>query len=229
MTSPDLARPTQRITFPAAFAAFTVSVAVIASSLAGPPSAAAAATADTEGFFLGFGLHASVVGTNDPPDNAPVGSAFVEEEGGGVALTLAYGLTPRFATRVALSGTSHETTDPDVEVRFSSATLEAQYLFRESQPLRPYLFGGVGGFNLESQQDRFRYETTGPGLVFGAGLLYFLGEHFALDFALRADLINWEESTAETVLPDGGTVQVSKPIEEEGSAAKFLFGAGWWF
>lgn len=188
-----------------------------------------AAAADTEGWYVGVGLNASVVGANDPPDNAPSLSPFVKEEGGGLALTGAYGFTPGFAVRVVLNAAEHETTDPEVTVLFSGVTLEGAWYFNAGGALRPYLFGGVGGYELKSRRAGFRYRTTGPGTTLGLGALWFLGEHFALEAAVRADLIRWQESSAETDLADGGTVRVSAPLDEQGSAAKLLLGAGWWF
>lgn len=198
-------------------------------ALAPRPAAAAPPAATTDGFFIGLDVHSSHIGSDEPTAGAPAGTVFVEETGSGGSLRIGHGITPAFALRIALCGAEHKTTDPDVEIRYGSLTLDGVYHFRAGQPLRPYLFGGLGGFSIESRRAALRFETTGPGAVFGGGLLYFLGEHFALDFGLRGDLINWKKSTAEAVRSDGTSFTVEQPIEEEGSAAQFLFGASWWF
>lgn len=201
--------------------------ALLAALLARPAPARAAS--DGRGAFLELSIHSSHIGADDPPRDPPEGSVFVDEDGVGGALTVGYGFTPSFPVRLVLSGAGHETSDPDVDFSLASATIEAAYVFRAGQPVRPYLFAGLGGYSMESRRDEFRFETTGPGASAGVGLLCFLGRHPAFDFALRVDFINWEETKAEIEMPSGATVTVETPIEEEGTAAKFLAGFGWWF
>ena len=54
--------------------------------------------------------------------------------------------------------------------------------------------------------------------------MHFVAQRMSLDFAVRGDFINWEEATARLALPGGGEAVVAAPVEEEGSAAKVLFG-----
>ena len=187
------------------------------------------AAGSTDGFFLGLNAQTSHIGADDPAEDSPEGSIFVDETGGGGVFKIGYGITPRFALRIVASGAFHETSDPDVDVSYSGATLEAVYLFREGEPLRPTIFGGLGGFSLKSQRDLLDYETSGGGAVVGAGIVYFLSTHFALDFELRGDLINWEKNKAQISLGGGNYATVETPVEDEGSAAHFLFGGTWWF
>ncbi|MFN0152109.1 MAG: outer membrane beta-barrel protein [bacterium] len=208
--------------------ATAASLAALAVGLAAPARAVAAAP-DTRGFSLAAMLQSTHINSEDERTDATPGSVFVGEQGVGVVVALGYGFTPEFATRIVLSGASHETSDPDIDVQFGAGTIEAAYLFRAGAPFRPYLFGGVGGYSLESQKDAFRFETTGPGVTLGGGLLYFVSEHVGLDAALHLDFINWEKRTAEIEGPTGSTVIVETPIEEEGGAARFAFGLGWWF
>lgn len=189
----------------------------------------AESAAGTEGFLLGLDFGTSHIGADDPSADDPAASVYVDETGGGASLLLGYGFTPSFTLRLNVSGAQHDTSDPDTEFWISSGTIEALYLFRNPDPLRPYIFGGLGGFSMRSRRDELDFEVTGPGAVVGGGLVYFLGENFALDFAVRGDFINWEESTATYTFPNGTTATVAAPVEGEGSAAKFLFGAGWWF
>ena len=65
--------------------------------------------------------------------------------------------------------------------------------------------------------------------VVGTGIVYFLSEHFALDFALRGDLINWDKQKATLTFPNGSQAVVETPVEGDGAAAKFLFGVSVWF
>ncbi len=186
------------------------------------------ALADSEGFFVGLDLHSSHIGAEERSEASPVNSVFVDKDGGGISLSLGYGFTPSFPLRLRMSFAGHETSDPGVEVTYASAVIEAAYLFREGEQTRPYLFGGFGGFNLESKQDFFIYDTPGPGTVFGGGLLYFATPNFSLDFALRLEFINWEQEVAKTGI-GGTTFEVETPVDEEGTSGKIFFGASYWF
>jgi len=190
--------------------------------------AAVPARADTDGVAFGIGIHANNVGAEDPAEDSPPSSVFVEEAGGGVNLWFGYGLTPSFALRLLAAGASHETTDPDVEVAWGGVTLEATYLFRDPQPWRPYLVGGLGGFSTRSRQDDLDFEATGPGIVIGGGILRSFGETWAVDLALRAQFVNWEEATATFTFADGSSATVQRPVEEDGGALDILLGVSWW-
>ncbi|MGQ0722486.1 MAG: outer membrane beta-barrel protein [Candidatus Eiseniibacteriota bacterium] len=188
-----------------------------------------AAASDTRGFMMGLDLGTSHIDAQDESSGAPAGSVFIEDTGAGASLLFGWGFTPSFALRLNASGGQHDTSDPDTEFWLNSGTLEAMYLFRNPQPVRPFVLGGVGGFTMRSRRDDLDFETTGPGVVLGAGLVYFAGERFAFDFEVRGDFINWDEATATLTQPGGSQIQIDVPIEEEGSAAKFLFGVNWWF
>jgi len=184
--------------------------------------------AETEGFMLGLNVHASVIGAEEPTGSVSSNEVFVDEDGGGVTFLLGYGFTPAFALRFTASASEHKTTNPGIDVLYSNAIIEALYIFRAGRPFRPYLFGGIGGFNIESRNDPFRYTTEGPGTDLGAGFLFFPEKHFAIDVALRLEFVNWEKATAELLL-GGDSFTVETPVEDEGSALKFLFGINYWF
>ncbi len=190
---------------------------------------ASTGAAVTDGFFLGLDFHTSHIGAEDETPGASPGSVFIDDNGAGATFFLGYGITSSFPVRLNLSLAEHETSDSSVEFFYSSITIEAAYLFRDGEPLRPYLLGGFGGFSVRSRQDAFDFETTGPGFVVGAGIVYFLSEHFALDFALRGDLINWDTQKATVTFPNGSRATAETPVEGDGAAGKFLFGVSVWF
>ncbi len=182
------------------------------------------ASADVPGFFLGADLSSSHIGRDDA---APDEALLIEENGGGLGLHLGWAFGPSFPVRLNLMGARHETTDADVDLDYSSVTLEGMYLFRNPAPLRPYLMGGVGGFQARARQDALDFEVNGPGVVFGGGLHYYFTPSFSMEFGGRLEFINWEESRATLSTPSGN-VTVEGPIEDEGSAAKLLLGVSWW-
>jgi len=187
------------------------------------------ARAEVEGFFLGLGFHSDHLSAEDRKEGGPPGSAYIEEDGGGLDLQLGWAFNESFLLRLRMAGAEHETSRSDVDFYSGSAVFEAAYLFREGRPLRPYIMGGLGGFVMDSQQgDIFEYETSGSGAVLGGGLVYFFNEHFALDAALRLSFINWENKTAKTKL-NGTTATVETPLDEEGEAGNLLVGLTYFF
>jgi opacity protein-like surface antigen len=183
---------------------------------------------DTQGVVLGLSLHSNHIGAEERTSDAPSGSVFIDKSGGGATLFGGYGFTPSFALLISFDGAVHETTDPDVELTHASFVIEGRYLFREGQSLRPYLAGGIGGFQVASRQGAFDFETTGPGVTFGGGLEIFLARHVALELGVRADFINWEEQRATLTSSDGSQAVVETPIEKEGGAAKIRLGVSFW-
>lgn len=186
------------------------------------------AAADTDGLAFGVGFHSNNVAADDPPPDPAPGAVYVDEAGGGANLWIGYGITPSFTLRLLAAGASHGTTDPDVDVAWGGVTLEAQYLFRDPRPWRPYVTGGVGGYTTSSRQDALDFEATGGGIVLGGGVLYFFNDTWAMDLALRGSLVNWEEMNATFKFPDGSTATVATPIEEDGGALDILIGVSWW-
>jgi hypothetical protein len=195
--------------------------------------------ADTEGFFVEILLNTNHLGRTDErePGDSPE-DVFIGENAPGGTFVFAYGFTPAFALRAAISGAQHESTEPDVDFQYGSVTIEASYIFRAESDVRPYVYGGLGIFDLESDNGSgnvgllpasYDYGTHGPGMDFGGGLYSFIGNHFVFDAGLRFDLISWENETARWTVVDGSTVIVNDPVEESGAAAKLLLGAGWWF
>ncbi len=210
------------------FLSFTATVAAI-TLLSTIEGVASLAHAGEKGLFIGLQLHSSHIGAEEPKPDSPEGSVFIEEDGGGAVFSLGYRFSDSFPVRIVVSGAAHETTNPEFDFVFSSVMIEAAYLFDSGLGLRPYLFGGIGGYSMKARQNGLSIESTGPGADFGGGLFYFLSEHFALDLALRFDVINWEKNVAELRGDSGDVVIVETPVDEEGAAAKILLGGSWWF
>ncbi|MFN8178046.1 MAG: outer membrane beta-barrel protein [bacterium] len=210
-------------------AANIAGVVVVAAVLGAATLATSApARADTQGFAFGLDMHSSVVGTVDEKPGAPPGTVFIKQDGGGARLWLGYGITPSFPVRVVFSGARHNTTDPDVHVDLGSVTLESLYLFRNPAAFRPYLLGGVGGYSVKANVNDYDYETTGPGVTLGGGLMYFFANTFAIDLGLRADFINWDRRTATRTAGDGSQVTVETPVKDDGGAGSVHLGVSWW-
>jgi len=189
----------------------------------------ALAQPDTQGFTLGLAIHSSHIGAEEESASSPANSVFVEKNGAGVSFIIGYGFTPSFLLRFNVGVAEHDTSDPDYEFFLSSGMIEAMYLFRAGEPLRPYVQGGLGAFGMKSRQDALDFETTGGGVVAGGGFYYFLANRFALDFGLRADFINWDEQTATLTFPNDSTATVETPVEGGGAAAQFHLGGSFWF
>lgn len=176
-------------------------------------------------WLLGLDLVAGTVGDNE--DATGPDDITIEQKAGGLGLQLGWLLKPSFMLRLSAVGADHDTSDPDVTVRFGGGTLDAVFLFREGLPLRPYLFAGVGGYQAESRQQDVVYDIRGPGVAFGAGLHLRLGARATLHGALRVEAINWEKASVLLDLP-GGDLEVEAPIDEDGWASKVMLGVAFW-
>lgn len=176
-------------------------------------------------WLLGLDVVAGTVADNEDAD--PAQGPVIDEKAGGLGLQFGYLLSPTFLLRLTAVGADHETSDPDVTIRFGGGTLDAVFLFRNGQAFRPYLFAGAGGYQAESQQDDALYRIRGPGVAFGAGLHQRLGSRATLHAALRVEAINWEKASVLLDLP-GGDLEVEAPIDEDGWASKVMLGAAFW-
>ena len=222
-TTRTLRTPTPR------FRTLTALAAALTCAWAALSPLAAAAAEGTRGFSLALDAHRSHIGADDPAAGSPDDALFVDEVGNGGSLSLGWGFTPTFTLRLVMTGSRHETTRDDVDLRLTGITLEAVHYFQPGRPLRPYVFGGLGGFRGESQDDPFTWESEGGAVVFGAGLAYFLSRDFAFTFAARGEAINWDKTPATLALPGGGTLVSEQPVDEGGLAGKFAVGMGWGF
>lgn len=222
--SPKLTKPARR-----AIRSLAALAAALTCAWAALSPLSASAAEGTRGFSLALDAHRSHIGADDPTASSPDDALFVDEVGSGGSLSLGWGFTPTFTLRLVMSGSRHETTRDDVDLRLTAITLEAVHYFQPGRPLRPYVFGGLGGFRGESEDDPFTWESEGGAVVFGAGLAYFLSRDFAFTFTARGEAINWDKTTATLALPGGGTLVSEQPVDEGGLAGKFAVGMGWWF
>jgi len=193
---------------------------LLTSLAAAPP--AAAADGDGGRWLFGFDAVSSTVGANE--DAAAV---LIEETAPGAGLQIGYLFTPNFQLRLFAAVAEHETSDPDVKIQVGGSTLDAVYLFRAGRKVRPYVFGGLGGFTVESQQADLLYKAEGPGMALGGGVHVMLGRKVSLHGALRFEAINWDKVTA-TYSGSGGSASVTVPVDEEGTAGKVLVGVVFW-
>ncbi|MFH1842103.1 MAG: outer membrane beta-barrel protein [bacterium] len=184
---------------------------------------------DPDRWQVGLDILSSRIDATELPRSDPVQDVQLDQSAVGAALYAGYDLTATFQLRLYISGTVHESTDPDREFRMTSATLEAAYRFRAGQPLRPYLFGGAGAFNLRNKQEFDTYTAEGAGVSCGGGLYYFLSRHFALHLSVRGEFINWSKTKTEDRRPPGEIVREERNIEDSATSGEFTFGAAYEF
>jgi opacity protein-like surface antigen len=189
----------------------------LAACLAAAPAAAGGR------WMLGLDGLSSNIQDNNEEDNISV-----EEKAGGVGFHVGYRFSPSFMLRLYGGSADHATTNPDVDIRFGSGLLELAYLFREGQAFRPYLFGGAGGFTLESQQESLLFKAEGAGVSFGGGVNYHVSKTISLHGSLRLEAVNWSKLSATITLNDGSELAGATPIEDSGFASKATFGVAFW-
>jgi hypothetical protein len=151
----------------------------------------------------------------------------VDEQSGGLALQVGYRFSPSFMLRVYGGAAEHATNIDGIDIAFLGSLLEGVYLFGDGNAFRPYLFGGLGGFKLESRQDALLYEADGAGISFGGGAHYLLGGTVSLHGSLRLEAVNWN-NVSVTYEDDSGAVSIETPVEESGFASKVTLGVAFW-
>jgi hypothetical protein len=172
---------------------------------------------------VGLEALSSHVGKSDEAD-----AVTIETNAGGGGMQVGYLVSPSFMVRMWAGAADHETSDPDVTIRFGGGSFDAVYLFRPGTTFRPYVFGGVGGYMAESQQDDLTYDVSGPGIAFGGGAHLQLANHWTLHGSLRLESINWDTATVTYDGPDGD-VQIESPIDDSGWASRVSVGIAAWF
>ena len=212
---------------------FIAALALLALAASAPGAASAAAADEAwgaeRGFALGLQLQTDVIGAEDPGPNAAPDQLFIEETGHGATVHVGYTFTPAFALRWSLGVAGHGTSRDAVEAYHSSSMLEAHWRFLPHERARPYLFGGLGGAVIETDAELYDSEIRGGAAVLGLGLLYNLTRHLLLDAQGRLDFINWNEAQLQLELPQGGTLELAAPVEDDGGALKFQVGVAWQF
>ncbi len=187
-------------------------------------AAASAADYDLEGrWLIGIDAVSNTVGANDRADGL-----FIEETAPGAGLQFGYMFTQNFQVRLYAAAADHGTSNPDLDIRVGGGTFDAVYLFRTGRQVRPYVFGGLGGFNLESRQADLLYSAEGPGMAIGGGVQVMLGRRVSLHGALRFEAIYWEKVSATYAGPGGGSATVTVPVDEEGTTGNVLLGISLW-
>ena len=181
------------------------------------------------GFFLGAGLHASLIGAEDPPPGDESGGLYFDEAGPGLSLGLGYDFTPGFALRLAIASARHGTNQPSIEAAVSTVVIEAHVRLAPREPACPYLIAGLGGAGIRVDAGGFNSEVTGGVAVLGVGLLVDLTGHLRLDLSGRLDLINWDTVKVSRELPDGSEIRLEAPVDDSGSAGKLEAGLVWKF
>ena len=161
-------------------------------------------------------------------ENTDQDAVHLDEQTDGGAFQVGFLLSRSFQLRLYLSGAEHGTNADEAKVRLGGATLEAVYLFRPGASFRPYLFGGLGGFQAKTAKGPLSLKTEGGGMTFGAGAHWHLGRVVSLHFSGRVEAINWDSFSSTLVLPDGETVEVETPIDDSGVVGKFTLGLGFW-
>jgi len=160
------------------------------------------------GFLLGLRMYGSSLHVDDQVDD----TFFIKDEGGGIHLEFGYNFTPGFSLELSLGGSTHETSDPKIDATLGMIQIFAKYHFVTGNDFRPYIKGGLGGYELRLEEGDVNASINGGGLAFGGGFDYFFTPHFSLGMDLTHNVINYEEFNFEA-----GGFSVGMQIDEEGA------------
>lgn len=174
-------------------------------------------------WLLGLDARTQHLGDDDAP-----GVAGYDREGAGGGLQVGRLLTPHLLLRLHAAGGEHPTGVDDVTVTYAGVSLDLCYLFRRDRTLRPYLFGGLGGYVLEAVEGDLRLDTGGPAMTFGAGAFLRLGGRFSAHAQARFEAVNWRMTVATWDRPDGGTTTTETWVEDAGVAGALSLGIALW-
>jgi hypothetical protein len=209
--------------------AVAVVAAVVGTSLAvASPALAGAGWGGDRGWFVTLSVLGDFVDADDPAAGGD-GGFFVDEWAPGAMFGVGHAFTPAFAIKLTAANAPHGTSVEGVEVNHASAALEAHVRFYPGERAQAYLFGGFGGATLDADDHGVRSEVRGGLMVLGAGFLYHLSSHLALDIGGRVDVIDWNEAEVTFTGGGSGEITVGGPVAESGSAGKLLLGLVWSF
>jgi opacity protein-like surface antigen len=121
-------------------------------------------------------------------------------------------VNPVFSLELSLGGAAHETSDPRIDATLGMFQIFAKYRFAPGQDFRPYIKGGLGGYELRLEEQNVSASINGGGLAFGGGFDYFFTPHFSLGMDITHNVINYEEFNFSA-----GGFSVGMEIDEEGS------------
>ena len=197
-----------------------ICAALLAASLSSSSAAAQGAplpASSTKGVFLGFHLNGSAISGDDLTEDT--------ETGGGLALQLGYGFTPKLALLLDVTGAALDF-DGD-EVGFAHVDLLLRYAFTSpTRRLVPFVEGGLTGRGLA--QDDADLGTgvagdvslTGGGVSFGGGLQYYATPKVALGVGLK-----WTVGEFDRVKVDNVTVE---GFDIDATSTRFNIGISWY-
>ncbi|MFH1754072.1 MAG: outer membrane beta-barrel protein [Candidatus Latescibacterota bacterium] len=160
------------------------------------------------GFFLGLRLFGSSLHVDDEMDS----DFFIKDDGGGAYLNFGYSFNSVFSLELSLGGAAHETSDPRIDATFGMFQIFAKYHFAPGHDFRPYIKGGLGGYELRLEENNVTAGIEGGGLAFGGGFDYFFTPHFSLGMDITHNVINYEEFNFAA-----GGFSVGMEIDEEGA------------
>ena len=159
-------------------------------------------------------------------DEAP-GVAGYDRDGEGGGFQLGRMLTPALLLRLHAAGGEHPTPVANTTVTYAGGTLDLCYLFREGRSLRPYLFGGLGGYALEAVESDLKLDTAGPAMAFGGGLFLRLNSRLSAHAQLRLEAVNWRMTVATWERPAGSSTTETW-VEDSGVAGAWSLGLALW-
>ena len=195
-------------------------VVACATLLAATPLAAqgtALPASSTKGVFLGFHLNGSAVSGDDLTEDT--------ESGGGLALQLGYGVTPRLAFVLDVTGAALKIQDDDVG--FAHIDLLLRYAFTgPTRRLVPFVEGGLTGRGLAQENADLGngiagdVTLTGGGVTVGGGLQFHVTPKVAIGAGLK-----WTTGEFDRITVDDVSV---KDLDIDATSTRFNIGITWY-
>ncbi len=209
-----------RLAIAAAIAALLVAGAVFPAGAQDEAEKETKSVAPDNAFYLGLRFLGSSLHVDRSADDV----FFIEDDGGGVEFHAGYQFNKVFALELALGGSGHDTSDPNIDAGFVFIQILALYRFAPAHPFRPYIKGGLGGCGLRLESGDLSATANGGGLVLGGGFDYFFTRHFSLGLDLTHNIVNYNEVEFRL-----GESAVSNEIDEEGAMTSLGLSFAYYF
>ncbi len=181
--------------------------------------ASAKVVEDESGMSVGLALK----GTSFHIDwNSP--ALQIKEDGGAVQLSVGYRFNPVFMLEIVAGGSSHGTSDPNIDAGIASIQFFGYYRFLPEKSIRPYIKGGIAGYALVLESGSASTRMDGSGIAFGAGVRCFLSPHVSLGVDLTHNIIRYNNAKLSL-----GQFSYESGIDENGRFTTLGFTIGYSF
>ncbi len=192
----------------------TIALALAAGTLlAAAPLPAQDAPSRTNGLLVGVHVLAASL-EPDGPDPEP-------ERGGGVGLTLGWGLTSVFTLYLGVDASEIHPDDDEDHYTLASYDLGGRFSFGGGRRWAvPYLDVAFAGFDVVQDTEEGEVSASGTGMTLGGGMQWFIRRRLAIDASVKVSM-----GTLQELEVDGDVIE--EELDEDILTTRLRIGVSW--